>query len=284
MTKLIPLLLAVALLGDAHADEQRLLVAPHATDARLAESDAPHLVVYDPAAVQPLVVWLAGTNGHPSTGPKLLFETVREQGYRLVGLSYLTAPAVAQVCTPRRLASVHDCAERFRQQRVWGDAPSMLIDDRPEDAIVPRLVHLLQYLAGSDAAGRWGEYLEGDQPRWSRIVLVGQSQGGGMAAYLAQTRAVAGVVMFSGGWDHGPNGELARWYRRVSATPMERWQATYHVEEPTAQTLAQIYRMLGLPADHVHALNLPVSGRMAHTEGVGNSAYQPLWREMLGKP
>jgi hypothetical protein len=269
----------------ACADEQRLLIAPHATDASLSERDSPHLIVYEPSLLQPLLVWLPGTNGHPDAGPKKFFATVREQGYRFVGLSYLTAPAVGQVCTPRRVAERRDCAELFRQQRVWGDVQSGLIDDRPADAIVPRLVKLLQYLASTDAAGRWGEYLDShQQPRWDRIVLAGQSQGGGMAEFLAQTRSVAGVISFSGGWDHGANGDVARWYRRASATPPERWQATYHVQEEAADSLARICKLLGLPPDHVHALNLPVSGRMAHTEGVGNIAYLPLWREMLGKP
>jgi dienelactone hydrolase len=69
----------------------------------------------------------------------------------------------------------------------------------PEEAIVPRLTRLLQHLARTDAAGRWDQYLNGDAPRWERLVLAGQSQGGGMAAFIAQTRRVAGVIMFSGG-------------------------------------------------------------------------------------
>jgi hypothetical protein len=42
-------------------------------------------------------------------------------------------------------------------------------------------------------------------------VLAGQSQGGGMAAFIAQTQRVAGVIMFSGGWDRGPEGAIAPW-------------------------------------------------------------------------
>ena len=69
---------------------------------------------------------------------------------------------------------------------------------------MPRLTRLLHQLAEQDPAGQWAAYLDGDEPRWSRIVLAGQSQGGGMAAYLAKTRAVAGVMMFSGGWTRMP--------------------------------------------------------------------------------
>lgn len=50
----------------------------------------------------------------------------------------------------------------------------------------------MQRCARGDAAGGWAQYLDGDEPRWARITLTGQSQVGGMAAYLAQTREVPG--------------------------------------------------------------------------------------------
>lgn len=292
------LLMALAWLGgtaSALADDlpsppsqQRLLIAPHATDERLAEADAPHLVLYERAADSasappppPLLIWLPGTHGRPTGGPQRFFETALQQGYRLLALSYPTEQAVSQVCTAARLRVQPRCAEQVRQQRVWGEPLSGLIPDRGEDAIVPRLSQLLRYLAQHDPAGQWAQYLDGPEPRWERLVLSGQSQGGGMAAFLAQSRRVAGVLVFSGGWDHGPDGRIAAWYGRPSATPLPRWQATYHVEEPMAATMAQIYRRLGLPDDHVHALSLPVRGRAAHGEAIGNPDYLPLWRELL---
>lgn len=267
-------------------EPQRLLVPPHATDTRLAESEAPHLVAYDREAAssaQPLLVWLPGTNGHPATGPAKFFATVLQQGYRLVGVSYLTGEAVSQVCTQRRVAQQPRCAEQFRQQRVWGDGEAVVVGDRAEDAIVPRLTRLLQHLVKADPDGQWAPYIDGAEPRWDRIVLAGQSQGGGMAAFLAQSRAVAGVVMFSGGWDHGQGSTIAGWYKRSSQTPPTRWHATFHVGETQAGTMAQIYRVLGLPPEHIHALDLPVQGRAAHGEGITNLAYLPLWQAMLPK-
>lgn len=172
------------------------------------------------------------------------------------------------------------CAEQFRQQRVWGDDLA-IVRDRPEDAIVPRLTRLLQHLVGSDPEGQWDRYLDGAEPRWSLIALAGQSQGGGMAAFLAQSREVAGVVMFSGGWDHGRDG-IAPWYRRESRTPSARWWGTFHVDENQAETMARVYRTLGLASDHIQALDQPVGpGRQAHGEGISNIAYRPLWRRML---
>lgn len=273
-----------ALCWAAQAEPQRWLLAPQLTDERLSGSDAPHLVAYQPGPPNaPLLVWLPGTGGKPATGPQRFYDTALQQGYRLLALSYLNTPAVGQVCIGNRLAQA-DCAGRLRQHRVWGEPLTRLVDDRPEDAIVPRLVRLLQHLARSDAAGQWEQYLDGDAPRWARITLAGHSQGGGMAAYIAQTRPVAGVIVFSGGWDHTTGGDIAEWYARPSVTPPERWFATYHVQELQAATMARIYQRLGVPATQVHALAEPVLGRFAHGEGISNPAYQALWLQMLAGP
>lgn len=256
-------------------------VAPQALDARVRAGDPPHWLAYEPATpAQPLLVWLTGTGGKPQPGPQLFFQAVREQGYRLISLSFHTTPAVSQVCVGAVLQREPDCAQQFRRQRIWGDAPTPLIDDQEQDAIVPRLVRLLQHLAHSEPEAGWGEYLEGEAPRWSRIVLAGQSQGGGMAAFLAQEREVAGVLMFSGGWDRGRAGAPAAWYSRGSRTPMARWHSLHHTEEPQAALLARIDGVLGVPEAQRHTLREPVA-RNAHTEGVGNPVYRPLWLEVL---
>jgi hypothetical protein len=264
--------------------ELRLLVPPQQTDSRLREDDPPHWVAYDTKTAQaeaPLLVWLPGTGGAPASGPQAFFRTALQQGLRLLALSTVNTPAVSQVCVGATLRSHPSCAAQMRQHRVWGEPLSSLINDRAEDAIVPRLTRVLQHLARSDPAGQWQQYLDGDAPRWSRLVLAGQSQGGGMAAYIAQTRQVAGVLMFSGGWDHRLGGDIAAWYSRPSATPPQRWHGTFHVNEPQAATMERIYRQLGLAPEHIHALSDPVQGHQAHGEGIRNPVYQPLWERML---
>jgi len=273
----------LCLAATARAELRTLTVAPQATDARLGPDEPPHWVAYDTATPsQPLLVWLPGTHGRPAEGPMGVLRAALDGGYRVIGLSYLDGDAVGQVCAGPRLRSLRNCAALMRQQRVWGDAPRAPIADRPEDAIVPRLVGLLKHLAAQDPASQWSTYLDGDEPRWNRIVLAGQSQGGGMAEFLAKTRAVAGVLSFSGGWDREAGGELASWYRRASVTPPERWHATYHLRETAADLLAQSYRDLGIPPAQVHALDLPLRpGGQPHGEGIANPAYAPLWRQML---
>ncbi|MBA4177996.1 MAG: hypothetical protein C0505_15780 [Leptothrix sp. (in: Bacteria)] len=264
------------------AAEQRLSIAPRLTDDRLPEADPPHIVIYDPVRVDaPLLVWLGGTGGKPDTGPRHFYETALQTGYRVLALSYVNTPAVSQVCMGATLRAQPGCAGLMRQQRAWGDVQTGLVADRPEDAIVSRLTRLLHYLAQADASGQWSQYIDGDGPRWARLTLAGQSQGGGMAAFIAQTRQVAGVIMFSGGWDHRAAGALADWYSRPSQTPATRWHGTYHANEVQAAALARVYQRLGLPAAQIHALSLPVEGRLAHGEGITNPAYKALWLDML---
>ncbi len=72
------------------------------------------------------------------------------------------------------------------------------------------------------------------------------------ASFIAQTQRVAGVIMFSGGWDPGPGGAIAQWYSRASETPPERWHGSFHVLEGQAATMELIYQRLGLPASQIH--------------------------------
>lgn len=268
----------------SHAATRQLSIAPSLTNELIRTTDPHHLILYDPAGRQgKLLVWLPGTGGKPDKGPQQIYQTALEQGYRVIGLSYVDEPAVAQVCVGQRNKDEPGCAEKFRQKRAFGDNVTALIDDQPQDAIVSRLSKLLQHLVTTDNEGQWGKYLTGTRLRWESIVLAGQSQGGGMAAFIAKRERVARVIIFSGGWDMDAQGQIAGWYRMPSATPPELWYATYHVEEKQAKTMEEIYRALGLPPENVKPLDLPVHGNTAHGDGIHNPAYKAWWVKALGQ-
>ena len=97
--------LLLVLSATALAAEQRLLIAPHATDARLSVADASHLVIYEVGADDaPLLVWLGGTGGKPE---------------------------VSQVCAGATLRAQPACARHLRQHRAWGEPQTSLVADRP---------------------------------------------------------------------------------------------------------------------------------------------------------
>ncbi|WP_405562275.1 BPSS1187 family protein [Polaribacter sp. Asnod6-C07] len=262
-----------------------LKVKPSDTDAKITEANSPHLVAYNPKSKQgKLFFFMPGTGGIALRGPKKLFATAVSQGYHVINISYINRPAVAQICRGENLANNTKCTSEFRTKRIYGDNDFSLIDDKPHDAIVSRLTKLLIYLSKNDKEGNWDAYLEDGKPKWSEIAVSGQSQGGGMAAFIAQEHLVARVIDFSGGWDYAAKNEIAKWYFNKSVTPTNLWYGTFHVTEPKAKTIKETYDALGIPENHIYPFNLAVpEGKKGHSNGVRNIGYKAQWIELLGK-
>ena len=261
-----------------------LEIEPSKTDTRITRADTPHLVVYKPSNKKgKLLLFLPGTNGIALKGPKDLFFTAIEQGYSVINLSYINTPAVAQICRGEVLAADAKCTSEFRTRRLYGTNDFPLIKDNSFDAIVNRLTNLLIYLSEHDEQGNWERYLENEAPKWEEIAVSGQSQGGGMAAYIAKDHVVARVIDFSGGWDFSEKGKIADWYSKKSETPLERYYGTYNVKEPMATIIDETYKAMNMPEDHIFALDLQVpEGKKAHSNGVRNLDYKETWKTLLG--
>jgi hypothetical protein len=262
-----------------------LTIEPSKTDSRIMEANTPHFVAYNPSAKQgKLLLFLPGTGGIASKGPNDFFRTAIQQGYYVINLSYINTPAIAQICIGNTLSENSNCAEEFRIRRVYGDNDFSLVTDEPHDAIINRLTKLLVYLSENDKKGKWNRYIKDGKPKWEEIALAGQSQGGGMAAFIAKRERVARVIDFSGGWDFSANNKIADWYSKSSVTPPDRWFGTYHVKEPTAEIIIETYQALNIPKNHIYAFDLEVpDGAKAHSNGIRNVAYTDKWIALLGK-
>ncbi len=276
----------------------RHLVSPVCADSSIRRFTDPNYIVFEAAVPSsaPLLLFLPGTGGRPERTSDFA-DVAAAQGYRVIGLEYTDVPAVAQLCPrdpdPR-------CSERVRTKRIYGDDVTRLIDDRAEESIVHRLVAVLRFLHREHPSEGWGEYLDGDRPKWERIAVSGLSQGAGMAAFIAQRSLVARVILFSSPWDsYGPRRMLAPWVTLgPGATPPDRWYGAYHEREPTAETIRRAYAALGVPREHtlVFTLEPAVAGAPPayHPSVVGNGAtprlpdgtpaYLEQWRFMLGTP
>ena len=259
-------------------------IKPSTTDPAIKVFNSPHLVLYDPSINQgKLLLFLPGTGGVAEKGPSDFFETAIQQGYRVINLSYINNQAVSAICLGQSLANDSNCAEKFRIKRIYGNSTTSLIPDEPQDAIMNRFTKLLIYLADFDRQGNWGMYLENGVPKWDKIAVAGQSQGGGMAAFIAKRVLVARIISFSGGWDHSAKNKIAGWYFQESVTPPDRWYGTYNIDEPAAATIAETYKAMAIPENHIYSLKFEVRpGHNAHGEGLKNPAYKQLWIAMLG--
>src|SRR4051812_41303296 len=100
-------------------------VAPDRADPAIHHFTAANYVVFEkgvkPSA--PLLVFMPGTNGEPIR-TSLFADAAARQGYRVIGLSYDDAPAVAQIC-PREPDP--RCSERFREKRIYGTGNFSLV-------------------------------------------------------------------------------------------------------------------------------------------------------------
>jgi len=271
-------------------------VKPSKLDQSVRMADDPHIVFYNPKIKNnKILLWLTGTGGTTKRVPESFISTALESGYRVVAISFISEPGVSQVCIGDNLKSDTDCAAEFRRMRIYGTPAFSLIPDKPQDAIVPRFIKLLQNLSKSDPQGGWSAYLKNDSPDWSKIAVSGQSQGGGMAEFIAQNNSVDRVISFSGGWDYSNSKEkkIAGWYFNKSKTPVEKWYATYHVDEIAAKTLGEICTALKIPKDHIFALDKKIdfssekpnkgnNRNPYHTQGIKNTIYKSVWQTMLG--
>jgi dienelactone hydrolase len=271
-------------------------VKPSKLDQSVRMADDPHIVFYDPKVKNnKILLWLTGTGGTTKHVPELFINTALESGYRVIALSFISEPGVSQVCIGDTLNSDTDCAAEFRRMRIYGTPAFSLIPDKPQDAIVPRLTKLLQSLSKSDLQGGWSAYLKNENPDWNKIAIAGQSQGGGMAEFIAQNNSIDRVISFSGGWDYSDSKEkkIAGWYFNKSKTPVEKWYAAYHIDEVAAKSLIEICTALKIPKDHIFALDKKIDFSLEnpnkgnkknpyHTEGIKNTIYKPVWQTMLG--
>lgn len=281
-------LLAAPAWGDPGALIARQ-VRPSLADPAVRQFDDTSIAITAKAmpADAPLVVFMPGTGGKPENTLPVL-QVAAQQGYRVLGLEYDDEPAVVQVC-PRDPDPA--CSADFREMRLTGTGRSTKVANPIAEAIVPRLVAALRLLAKVAPDEGWGRYLDGDQLRWSEIVVSGLSQGAGMAAYIAKQHAVRRVVLFSSPWEFtGPERRPAPWLYPAGATPLERWYAEYNKRENTVPLIQAAYAALEIPRDHIRVfdLDLPAGRRFTgpnpyHGVTIRDPRYTPEWQAMFGR-
>jgi hypothetical protein len=263
-------------------------IKPSDTDPHIRQFDDPNYVVADLQDKSPaqLAVFLSGTHGKPSNA-RLLLHVIAEQGYRVIGLTYNDDPAVVEVCARNPSPA---CSGKFREKRIFGTGVASPVQNSEAESIVARLVSLIRYLAQNHPDETWGDYLLGNEPNWSRIVVSGLSQGAGMAAFIAKREKVARVVLFSSPWDYQKSSQrLAPWIAEPSATPVDRWFAEFHRRENTAALIAQAYRVLNIPPEHIRIFDRdlpkdsPIHGdNPYHPSVIRVPEYAEDWRFLYG--
>jgi hypothetical protein len=96
------------------------------------------------------------------------------------------------------------------------------------NSIQNRLLKALQYLHNTYPTRGWGQYFSGNVVLWSKVIVSGHSQGSGMAAMLAKTRATDRCIIFAGmDWWVAGNRPY-NWMSTAPQTPVDRWYLFAH--------------------------------------------------------
>ena len=172
-------------------------------------------------------------------------------GYHTIVLAYSNAVPIAAPagCGPNvdPPASPENCAFDARMEIFDGREESSVVAVSRANSIENRLTKVLQHLQAIDADGGWSQFLDTSGvetgPRWSEIVVSGQSLGAGQAVLIGMLHLVHRVVAFAGFTDakHG-------WVTSEGVTPTNRYFALIHQRDDFFERACFAYLPLGLAA------------------------------------
>jgi hypothetical protein len=276
-------------------------VVPSATDRRIDRFSGDgwlHCVYYNPAAKERhrLVVFLPGTNGK-GPGTEAFCGLAANAGFHVVSLAYPSTTSMSVF----RGSSDPNAFLKARNNVVYGKVPFKTLRVNEPNSIHNRLVKLLQHLAAKHPKEYWSQYLgKGGALQWGKLVLAGQSQGGGHAGLLGMQHEVARVLMFGSPKDFNTHfKQPAKWYSGKRATPLNRFFSFVHsadeghgctyaqqLENYRAMKLLPRYKVIDVdktspPYRHSRLLTSSRQADNPHVAVIRNKAYAAVWKYLL---
>lgn len=227
--------------GGAQTGEHRVL--PSATDPAIGTPDDEHYAYANQGTSNGrLFLFLPGTAQKPSDFTFILREAAR-LGYLAVSVGYPNGSAVADLC-----GDDLDCYGEVRQEIIDGTDASSLVTVDAQNSILNRATKLLSYLDANYPDEGWGAFLSGSEVDFANVVVAGHSQGGGHAAFIAMTREVSRVVMFSSVVDASAASPPvpATWLTQLHVTPADRYHGFLHTQDSAAPKIEAGWTALGV--------------------------------------
>jgi hypothetical protein len=288
-------------------------VLPSETDSKIQDFDTPHWICVNEDILlgqstkikdrHEMLLFLPGTYGDKQ-GAEEFLETAANLGYHCVELMYPNDVSAAEMCADNPVAGSF---ESFRMAIIQGGRMSQYLTVDKIDSIENRLGKLLLFLQQQRPKENWGQFLNGGEIAWERIVVAGQSQGGGHAALIAVKYHVARVIMFGAPKDYSRAlRQPAAWYSEPKATPISCFFAINHQQDYQGCSFPQLLEnlqalgldRLGAPVDvdqasppynhsHILVTNYPgtfVPSKTAHITALADknkSVFRKAWIYML---
>ncbi|HEY0251819.1 MAG TPA: hypothetical protein VGC41_09850, partial [Kofleriaceae bacterium] len=177
-----------------------------------------------------LVLYLNPSLGSPAfsiaTPTENIYTAATANGHHVLALSYASKQVIGQVCgtdnacyLDTRLTVVSGVVQPNAAQAVKDVTATVGIDSRALLGI--------QYLAAHDPGGGWSQFLANGAIDWSKVIVMGHSQGGGHAAMIAKLQHVARLVALSSPCDQGPSATAAGWQQHDTTWASDPAQLGY---------------------------------------------------------
>lgn len=182
-----------------------------------------------------LVVYLHGAGTPATCGSNAHGEMLAGLGFHVLGPCYLSAYGVG---------GCDDDIEGCRLEAFEGVDHHPFIDVSPPDSIEVRVARGLAYVQAQNPEGDWTYFLDGEKPKWEKIVISGISHGASTSGVVGMHRLVRRVVSLSGPLDTGQ-----AWLEKTPITPIERFFGFSHADDGQHSGHLQAFEDLGLPGE-----------------------------------
>ena len=214
----------------AGAQVKAIAISPSETDPQIKTIHGNH-VAYIDTVVKPLnklLLMIVGT-GAAADHNIPFFNVAASMGYHVVSLDYKNS-VITTVCSNSEDSA---CFNHFRQEIIFGEPVSSLVEVDSVNSMYHRLYALLQYLSKKYPSQRWQQYTRHHAVEWKKITVAGHSQGAGHAAYLAKKFPVDRALIFAGPQDFLAHFNTpAGWLLQKGATNPARYFAFLHIKDP----------------------------------------------------
>lgn len=231
MAKAIPTgLLLLILSFSLVAQVQVISINPAQTGSHINAIHGDHQALINTSVkpVNKLVLMIVGT-GAPASDNLPFDSFAAATGYHVISLDYKNT-VITTACSNSEDSS---CFNVFRQEIVFGEPVSALVEVDSANSIYNRLYELLQYLLKKYPEQGWQQYINKNTIQWQKIIVAGHSQGAGHAAYLGKKFPVSRVLIFAGPQDFLVHfNSPASWLSQKSATNPSKYFAFLHLKDP----------------------------------------------------
>lgn len=189
----------------------------------------------DPRGI--LVVYLHGAGAPSTCGSNAHGEMLAELGFHVLSPCYRSDYGIE---------NCGDDIEGCRLEAFEGVDHHPFVDIKPPDSIETRVVKGLEHVQTKIPKGDWPYFLDGDKPKWSKIIISGLSHGASSSGVIGLHRLVHRVVSLS-----GPRDVNQAWLKKTPMTPIDRFFGFTHTDDGQHQEHLATFEDMNLPGEPI---------------------------------